>query len=88
MDFQVSETILSDTDVTICHNPYNILGFPVDSDSKESAYNAGNLGLIPGLGRSPEERNGYPSSILAQRIPWKDEPGVMQSMGSQRVRRD
>ena len=60
MDFQVSETILKDTDVTICHNPYNILGFPVDSDSKESACNAGNLGLIPGLGRSPEERNGYP----------------------------
>ena len=48
MDFQVSETILSDTDVTICHNPYNILGFPVDSDSKESACNAGDLGLTPG----------------------------------------
>ena len=60
MDFQVSETILSDTDVTICHNPYNILGFPVDSDSKESACNAGDLGLTPGLGRSPEEGNGYP----------------------------
>lgn len=60
MDFQVSETILSDTDVTICHNPCNILGFPVDSDSKESACNAGDLGLTPGLGRSPEEGNGYP----------------------------
>ena len=60
MDFQVSETILSDTDVTICHNPYSILGFPVDSDSKESACNAGDLGLTPGLGRSPEEGDGYP----------------------------
>ena len=36
------------------------MGFPGDSDGKESAYNAGDLGLIPGLGRSPEERNGYP----------------------------
>ena len=26
----------------------------------ESACNVGNLGLIPGLGRSPGERNGYP----------------------------
>ena len=30
-------------------------GFPSSSDSKESAYNAGNMGLIPGLGRFPEE---------------------------------
>ena len=35
------------------------MGFPGDSDGKESAYNVGDLGLIPGLGRSPEERNGY-----------------------------
>ena len=28
-------------------------GFPGGSDCKESAWNAGNLGLIPGLGRSP-----------------------------------
>ena len=31
------------------------LGFPVGLDGKESACNAGDLGLIPGLGRSPEE---------------------------------
>ena len=30
------------------------------SDGKESVCNAGDLGLIPGLGRSPEEGNGYP----------------------------
>ena len=34
--------------------------FLCDSDSKESACNAGDLGLIPGLGRSPGEGNGYP----------------------------
>ena len=31
--------------------------FPGDSDSKGSAYNAGDLGLIPGSGRSPGEGN-------------------------------
>ena len=30
------------------------------SDDKESSCNAGALGLIPGLGRSPEEENGNP----------------------------
>ena len=34
--------------------------FPGVSDSKESAYNAGDLGLIPGFGRSPGEGNGNP----------------------------
>ena len=34
-------------------------GFPGGSDSKESAYNAGDLSLIPGLGKFPGEGNGY-----------------------------
>ena len=34
--------------------------FPGGSDGKESACNAGNLGLIPGSGRSPREGNGNP----------------------------
>ena len=37
-----------------------IMGFPGDLDGKESACNAGDLGSIPGLGRSPGEGNGYP----------------------------
>ena len=36
------------------------LGFPGGSDGKESACNAGDLGSIPGLGRSPGEGKGYP----------------------------
>ena len=36
------------------------VGFPDSSDSKESTCNAGDLGLIPGLGRSPGEEYGYP----------------------------
>ena len=35
-------------------------GFPCGSAGKESASNAGDLGLIPGLGRSPGEGKGYP----------------------------
>ena len=36
------------------------MGFPCGSAGKESACNAGDLGLIPGLGRSPGEGKGYP----------------------------
>ena len=36
------------------------MGFPGGSDSKESACNSVDPGLIPGLGRSPGGRNGYP----------------------------
>ena len=59
-------------------------GFPGGSDGKESAGNAGDPGLIPGLGRSPGEGNGNPLQF-AWRIPLTEEPGGLQSMGSQRV---
>ena len=106
------------------------------SAGKESACNAGDLGLILGLGRSPGEGKGYPlqysdlensmdcivhgvaksrtglsnfhfhwmfifvdwkyprdhmsphSSTLAWKIPWAEEPGRLQSMGSLRVGHD
>ena len=51
-------------------------GFPGGSDGRESAYNAGDPGLIPGQGRSPGEGNATPSCILAWRILWTQEPGV------------
>ena len=50
--------------------------------------NARDVGSIPGLGRSPGEGNVTRSSILAWRTPWTEEPGVIQSMGSQRVGHD
>ena len=37
----------------------DIKGFPGVSDGKESAYNVGDAGSIPGLGRFPDEGNGY-----------------------------
>ena len=39
-------------------------GFPGGSDGKESVYNAGYLGSIPGLGRFPGERHGNPLCVL------------------------
>jgi len=41
------------------------MGFHYASTSKESACNAGDLGSIPGLGRSPGEGKATHSSILA-----------------------
>ena len=40
--------------------PFHSLGFPGGSAGKESTCNAGDLGSIPGLGKSPEEGKGYP----------------------------
>ena len=47
--------------------------------------NEGDIGSIPGLGRSAGEGNDNHSSILAWRIPWTDEPGGLQSMRLQRI---
>ena len=103
-------------------------GFPGSSAGKESAFNAGDSGSIPGSRRCPGEGIGYPQqyswvslvgqtvknppamwetwfpsqgwedppeehmathfNILAWRIPWTEELGGVQSMGSQRVRYD
>ena len=40
------------------------VGFPGDSDSKESACNPGDFSLIPGPGRSPGEGNGKPTPVF------------------------
>ena len=45
------------------------INFPCGLAGKESACNAGDLGLIPELGRSPGEGKDTHTSILAQRIP-------------------
>ena len=42
----------------------SFLGFPYGSAGKESTCNVGDLGLIPGLGRSPEEGNGNPTPVF------------------------
>ena len=57
--------------------------FSCSSVSKESACNSGDLGLIPGLGRSPGEGNGNPLQYSYLENPMDREPGGLQSMESQ-----
>ena len=68
------------------------LVFPGDSDSKESACNARDLGLIPMLGRPLEEDTATHSSILVWRVPLTEEPhrlhtvhGVSESDTTERL---
>ena len=59
------------------------LGYPDGSDGEQSAHNAGDLGLIPGLGRSPGDGKGYPLQYSGL----ENSMGCMV-MGSQRVGHD
>ena len=62
-----------------------ILGFPGSSDGKETACSAGDLGSIPGVGRSPGEGNGNPLQYSGLENPtdrgaWRATvPGVAKS---------
>ena len=63
---------------------YHIYTIP-QPPTVESAYNAGDPGLIPGSGDPLEKEMATHSSILALRIPWTEEPGRLQSMGLQEL---
>ena len=62
-------------------------GFPGDSAIKNLPANGGDTSLIPGSRRAPGEGNGnsLQSSCLGNPVD-REEPGGLQSMGSQRVR--
>ena len=64
------------------------MSFPGCIDGKESACSVGDLGSIPGLGRSPGGGHGNSPVFLPGEPPWTEEPGGLQSMGSQRVGHD
>ena len=66
---------------------YLILDFPGGSDGKASDSNAGDPGSILGQ-EDLEKEMATHSSILAWEIPWTEEPGRLQSVGSQRVGHD
>ena len=57
-------------------------------DGKESACNVGDLGSIPGLGRSPGGGHGPLQYSCIGESPWTEEAGRLQSVGSQIVRYD
>ena len=66
-------------------HPFLRMSFPGGSEVKMSACNAGDLDLIPGWENPLEKEMATHSSILAWRIPWREEPGRLQSTGLQRV---
>ena len=65
-----------------------ILGFPGGSEVEASACNAGDWVQSLGWEDPLEKEMACHSSILAWRIPWTEEPGGLQPMGSQRVGHD
>ena len=89
MDFHFSNYSVTRSFSTTIVVVQSLSHVPGGSDSKESTCNTGDLGSIPWSGRFPEEGNGYPLkySCLEKSID-REEPGRLQSMGSQRVRHD
>ena len=59
-------------------------GFRGDSVGKECACNVGDPASIPGSEDPLEKEMATHSSMLAQKIPWMEKPGRLQSMGLQR----
>ena len=64
------------------------MGLPRWLNDKESACKAGDMGFIPGSGRSPGVGNGNPLQYSCLRNTTAEEPGWLQFRGSQRVRHD
>ena len=76
-----SQLLASKEHVVLSSTPLSGKGFPGSSDGKVSACNEGDLGWED----PPKKGMATHSSILAWRIPWTEEPGQLQSMGSQRA---
>ena len=53
----------------------HMMGFPGGSESKESTCNAGDMDLVPELGRSPGGRHGNPLQYSSEESPRTEEPG-------------
>ena len=77
------------SEVTNIYSDTKKRGFLYGSDGKESACNVGDLGSMPGLGRSPGGGHGNPLQYSClENPPWIEEPGGLQSMGWQRLGHD
>ena len=83
--FETCDYIFISGYINIC-----IMGFPGGSVIKNLPANAGDTGdvvSIPRLGISPGGKKWQPTTIFFPgKIPWREESGGLQSMGSQRVR--
>ena len=60
-------------------------GLPWWLSGEESTFKAGNVALIPGLERPPGGEHGNPLWCFCLENPMEEEPGRLQSIGSQRV---
>ena len=69
------------TEIACFYRP--IVGFPGGAVVKNLPASTGDVGSILGLGRSPGEGNDKTLSIVAWKMSWTEEPGWLQSMGSQ-----
>ena len=70
------------------HHPFTLPRAPQVALVKNPLANEGDIrdaGSIPGSGRSPGEGHAIHSNILVWKIPWTEDPGGLQSIGSQRV---
>ena len=72
----------------ILHNDTISHSFPGGSVVKNPPANAGDVGSIPGQEDPLEEEMATHSSTLAWRIPWREKPGRLQSLGSIKVGQD
>ena len=75
----------------LCPPPFyryllNTYGFPGGSVVKNPLTNTRDMGSFPGLEDPLEKEMATHSSILAWKIPWTEEPGRLQSIGSQKSR--
>ena len=72
--------------VSICPGAFWVVlvvkNLPANAEDKRDT------GSNPGSGRSSGGGHGNPLQYTGQRIPWTEEPGGLQSIGSQRVRHD
>ena len=72
----------------LVQNILKIMGFPGGSAVKNPPADAGDVGSIPESGRSPREGNGNSLQFTCLGNPRTEEPGSLQSMGSQRIEHD
>ena len=72
----------------ICITVLLTMGLSWWLSSKDLPATAGDSSSIPGWGRSPGGGHGNPLQYSCLGIPWTEEPGRLQSVGSQRVRHD
>ena len=84
-----NETLHKRINLSLSPSPVTLPpGSPDGSDGKASACNARDPGLTPGWEDPVQKAMATHSSTRACKIPWTEEPGRLQSMGSQRVRPD